>query len=112
MIADGGFPVGIGGERLAGPSIKVENEQEDVDSEDKIVCGKCSMTFTLNDVQRFLKHKEEQCEGSLTASLVHKIQQAAQAANKNCYSLPDCRNREPRGITNILSGSAWELTYY
>lgn len=49
-------------------------------ADDKIVCGKCAASFSLRNVQLFLEHKAEECPGSLTESLVDKVQEATKAS--------------------------------
>ncbi|XP_067941848.1 zinc finger protein 296-like isoform X2 [Watersipora subatra] len=50
---------------------------------DKLVCGKCAQEFCLSNLQLFLQHKEEECLSSLTASVIHGIQEASAAASRS-----------------------------
>lgn len=47
------------------------------DGDDKLVCGRCSAEFSLNDLQKFVQHKEEECISNIPLSLVRQIQQAS-----------------------------------
>ena len=79
---------GLGSPTRQSKTQQKENSQSTEDTGDKLVCGKCSAQFSLHDIQLFVQHKEEECIGSLTASLVNRIQEASTAAARSSYRIP------------------------
>lgn len=77
--------------------------------EDKVVCGRCGMEFTISNVELFIQHKQQQCINNLQTTTINQLEQLQRIPREELQRTPGETVRrgsaesanESRGNTHI-----------